>query len=484
MSQPHVVVVGGGIAGLAAAYRLITTAPEVAITLIEADGRLGGKIVTERVDGFVIEGGPDSLLSSKPRGIELCQELGLGDQLQGTNEATRRTFVLRRGRLHQIPEGLTGLVPSRLAPIARTGLLSPRGKLRLALDYVLPPRREAGDESLAAFVERRLGREVYARLVEPLMSGIYAGDGRQLSLAATFPQLREGEQRHGGLIKGVLAAKRQAPMTPSNGKRWPPFVTPRGGMAELVERLEVRLRAAHVRIMTGTPVTALRRVATSNGTQYELTVTNGTTVSAESVIVATPAFVAADLLAPLDRELANHLASIPHVSTATVSVAYPLSAIPRLLTGYGYVVPRAEGRPVLACTWVSGKWAHRAPSGHGLIRVFIGRAGDDAVVDGADAELLAIAHGELRDVLGIRAVPELHRIFRWPRAMPQPTLGHLDRVAAIEGGLTAHPGLALAGNAYRGIGIPDCIRSGEAAATLVADVITNQGRIAVAAPIR
>jgi protoporphyrinogen/coproporphyrinogen III oxidase len=258
----HVVVLGGGISGLAAAHRLLqVAAPRLRVTLVEADDRLGGKIVTERIDGFVIEGGPDSFLASKPRGIGLCEELGFGErpqvQLQGVRAQRRRAFVLWRGRLHDLPEGLSGLVPTRLAPVARSSLLSPLGKLRVALDYLLPARRGAGDESLGGFVRRRLGREAWERLVEPLMAGIYAADGDQLSLTATFPQLREAERRFGGLIKGVLAARRLAPAPVSAPGS--AFLTPADGLDALVTALEQRLRDGEVALVLHNPGTAVAR---------------------------------------------------------------------------------------------------------------------------------------------------------------------------------------------------------------------------------
>lgn len=454
----RVVIIGGGIAGLAAAHRLTQTAPGLVVTLIESDHRLGGKIVTERVDGFVIEGGPDTFLSYKPRGLGLCRELGLEDRLHGTNQRIRRTYVMRDGRLYDLPEGLTGLIPSRFGPMARTALISPLGKLRMGLDYVIPPRSADGDESIAAFVERRLGREVYDHLIEPLLSGIYAGDGEQLSLAATFPQLRQTELANGSLIKGMLAAKRKAPAPTPNGKSWAAFLTPTTGLAEIVEALEERLGGVDVRLGRR----ATRVEAASPG--YRIVLDNGESVAANAIVFATPAFITAALISNLDSQISTVLRAIPYVSTATVSVAYPLSDIPRPLDGYGYIIPRAQNRPVLACTWTSTKFPHRAPEGFGLIRAFIGRAGQQDVLERDDVELLQLVRDELRRTLGINAPPLLHRLFRWPKAMPQYTLGHFDRLAEIERRLAVHPGLFVAGNAYRGIGLPDCIASGEAAA--------------------
>lgn len=462
----HIVIVGGGIAGLAAAYRLkqlMSAAPQPArITLLERDARLGGKIVTERVDGFVIEGGPDTFLAYKPRGVGLCRELGLAGRLHGTNETIRRTYVMRSGRLHTLPEGLTGLVPSRFGPMARTGLISPWGKLRMGWEVFVRPRQDGQDESLASFVERRLGRELYDRLIEPLMSGIYAGDGAQLSLDATFPQLRQAEQQHGSLVKSMLAARRVIP-SPGNGNSVgrSAFLTPRTGLAEIVEALEAQLAPVEVRLRAA--VTAL----TPEPGGYQLRLASGEMLRAQAVILATPAFATADLVAEFEPEMAHALRGIPYASTATVSVAYPLRDIPRPLDGYGYVIPKAEGRAILACTWTSTKFPHRAPEGYGLIRAFIGRAGADEVVARSDAELLALTQAEVKDVLGITAPPVLHRIFRWPQAMPQYVLGHLERVQLVERRLAGRAGLFVAGNAYRGIGLPDCIASGEKAAEAV-----------------
>ncbi|MDQ3044528.1 MAG: protoporphyrinogen oxidase [Chloroflexota bacterium] len=463
-SPRQIAVIGGGITGLAAAYRLTQLTPDATIIVIEREERLGGKLLTVRADGFIIEGGADSFLSGKPRGIGLCQELGIAADLTGPDPAQRRTYVLRGGKLHRLPEGLSGLIPTRLGPIARSGLLSPRGRARLALDFVLPPRRGEGDESLAMFVERRLGRQAYTRLIEPLMAGIYAGDGRQLSLAATFPQLRAGELQHGGLIKGVLAARKN--MKPDAPR--PGFLTLPGGVADLAYTLETNLRAAGVRLMTGSDVTALRSRASGG---FHIDLAAGSALSVDGAIVTAPAWEAAALLKTLDFDLATTLGAIPHVSTATVSLAYPRDALVRPLDGYGYVVPREEERAVLAMTWVSTKWPGRAPDGFAMLRGFIGRAGRPDPLQRSDTELVDMLRAEAREVLGITAPPAARWVFRWPAGMPQYTLGHLERVAAIETAAATHHGLAIAGAALRGVGMPDCIASGEAAASRVAAAV-------------
>jgi oxygen-dependent protoporphyrinogen oxidase len=461
--RPHAIVIGGGITGLAAAYRLRHTAPETPVTLLEATDHLGGKILTEHRDDFVIEAGPDSFLATKPRGVGLSQEVGMAECLQGVTPRERRAFVLFRERLHELPEGLTGLVPTRLAPLARSSLLSPAGKGRVVLDYVLPPRRAEVDESLGSFVRRRLGREAWERLVEPLMSGIYAADGDELSLMATFPQLREAERAHGGLIRGVLASRRDAPPTPPGGSG---FLTPDAGLSEFVTVLADRLRDEGATIRTGVAVKAIGR----HDGAFNLEMEDGVLVSAETVIVATPAFRASQLLSGLDRLLSADLGAIPHVSTAIVTLAYRRDEIAHPLPGHGYVVPRVERSPILACTWSSRKWEHRAPQGWELMRVFLGRSGhlQDEVVNADNDFFVALARDEVERRLGVATAPALARVHRWPLGMPQYHLGHLDRVARINSALVAHSGLFLAGNAYGGVGLPDCIASGERAAEAAA----------------
>ncbi|HEX6510426.1 MAG TPA: protoporphyrinogen oxidase [Chloroflexota bacterium] len=452
----RVAVVGAGIAGLAAAHALSRNAPDIETVLIERDRRLGGKIVTERVGGFVIEGGPDSFLSSKPRGLGLAIELELESRLEGPNERMRRTFVLQGGRLHDLPEGLSGLVPSRLEPLLDSDLFSPTGKERLQEEPAIPPRSGSDDEPLASFVRRRFGPEVYDRMIEPLMAGIYAGDGERLSLDATFPQLRRLELEYRSLMTGIAATSAQQRQ---NEPPRPAFLTPISGMMEIVEAVSARL-AHRTRISTGTAVRWLQR----HGNGYRMELDDGSVLVADAVVIAIPAHQTGLLLEGMDGALSDALSSIPHESSATVSLAYPLSALPQPLNGYGYIIPRQEGRPALASTWTSTKFRHRAPEDFALIRVFLGGAGREHVLDGSDHDLVEAARTELRATLGIVQTPALHRVYRWMQGMPQYTLGHLDRLRMIEECLQELPGIFLAGNAYRGVGIPDCILSGETAA--------------------
>ncbi len=460
-------ILGGGIAGLSAAYYAAQKIPNANITLIEANSRWGGKIATDRVpfDGgqFIIEGGPDTFLATKPWGVALCKELGLSERLHGTNPHKKNTYVLHKDRLLPLPDGLAMMIPSDIPSILRSRLISWSGKIRMGLDFLLPAQSISGDESLGTFISRRLGREAYENLIEPLMSGIYAGDGDQLSLASTFPYLRDLELKYGSLARGALNMRKQSNGKAVQGSR-SAFLTPTTGLAEIVEALVERLKPK-VNLRLNTRAISITR----NVERDTWNVTLDTeTLDTDALILATPAFVSGTLLASFDPELGAALQSIPYASTATVSLAYRLSDLPRPLDGYGYVIPRREGRKALACTWTSTKFPHRAPEGYALIRVFVGRAGQELPSPsgrggGGEGELLELAKEELKLTLGITAEPLVSRVFVWENAMPQYNLGHPEKLKQIDAALEKHPGLALAGNGYRGIGIPDCIRSGEEA---------------------
>jgi oxygen-dependent protoporphyrinogen oxidase len=441
-------------------------------TLIEASRDWGGKIVTHRVGDLTIEAGPDSFLSQKPWGLELCRKLGLSGRLVNTNEQHRKTFVYSRGRLRELPEGLVLIVPTKLGPFLRSGLISWPGILRMGLDLALPARRGEGDESLASFFSRRLGREAFERVVEPLMAGIYAGDAEQISLRATFPRFLDLERKHGSLIRGMLSNR--PPGGPPNGQtpRRTMFVTLQDGLAELVQALVARLTAAGAKLMTRRSVAAMRvrqtRADRSGGWAYDLTLENGPVVSADAVVLATPAFVSSGLVRPLSPIAAELLDAIPYASTATVSLAYAAGTIGADVSGFGFVVPRVERRDLLAATWSSLKWPHRAPASQTLVRCYLGGIGRDAILQEDDRGLVRRVRDELKSMAGVTGEPAYVEVNRWHRGMPQYTLGHLDRLDSIQRSLDRYPGLVLAGAAYRGIGIPDCIRDGaEAAATVI-----------------
>lgn len=470
MSASHVVVVGGGIAGLAAAHELATTDPSLRVTILEKGPRLGGVIHTERRDGYVLEAGPDLFLAAKPGAWELAGAVGLHDRLQGPRKGAG-SFVLSRGKLARLPEGLTGLVPTRMMPFVKTSLISPLGKLRVALDFAIPPRRDDADESVETFVVRRLGRAMYDRIVEPLLSGIFAGDGSKLSVLATFPHLRAAEREHGSMGRSMLAAKRKegAARTPgTSSKPAAPqrggFVSFRGGQYELVEAVERTLNSASL----AERVSIRKRVAVGaveeDGDGYRVVLADGSAIEADAVILATPAYATADAIEALDPEAAAAMRAIPYIATATVNIAFRRDDVPHSLDGSGWTTPRIERRPVLACTWSSAKFEGRAPDGVALFRAFVGDATNQSVAGQSDAEIERTVRAELTRVLGVCAEPVLVQINRFARAMPQYNLGHLERIATIDARLAQHPGLAIAGSAYRGVGIPDVISSGHRAA--------------------
>jgi protoporphyrinogen/coproporphyrinogen III oxidase len=449
----RVVVVGGGITGLAGVRRLESLLPDAEILLVEELDEVGGKLHTEHVDGFAIEAAADSFLSRKARAVELCEELGVGDELIGRRPEHRGTFVRRGDDLHPLPEGLTGMVPTSLEALEQSELLSPEGMARFAAEPEVPVAPGHEDESVASFVSRRFGREAYEALVEPLMAGIYGGDGEQLSLQSTFPQLRAVELEHGSLLRGLTA--------PVPGDR-PPFLSLREGMGALTAAL--RDGFERTRVLTGR-----RALRVARGLGLELA--DGEAITADGVLLATPAFVTAELLAEPDPELAAAHAEIQYASSVVVTLAFSRADVVPL-DGYGYVVPRSEGSDVLACTWSSQKWEGRAPDDAVLVRVYAGRFGSRDVTSDSDEELVDLARSEIA-FLGVTAAPVLTRVHRWPRGMPQYVLGHPERLDRIEHALAAHPGLALAGAAYRGVGIPDCIASGEAAADSLARALAG-----------
>ena len=454
-------MVGGGITGLAAAHRAVEVARErgiaLELTLVEARERLGGTIATERAGGFLVEAGPDSFLSEKPWALALCRRLGLEDRLARTDDRYRKVFVWRAGRLHPLPDGWELLAPTRLAPFLTSGLFSWPGKLRMALDLVLP-RGIADDESLGAFVRRRLGREALERVAQPLVAGIYTADPDDLSLTATMPRFAELERRERSIILGLWRASRRAPQAGTSGARFGLFVTLKEGMEELVAALATGIQSDAVLLK--------HRVAgvERRGNRWRVTTVEGADLDAERVVVATESHAAARMLRYVDPTLATLLAEIPYASSATVTLGYRRADVLHPLDGFGFVVPRTEKRALLACTFSSVKYAGRAPEGDVLLRAFVGGALNEAVLELDDAPLVMRARAELREALGITAAPALARVFRWPKAMPQYHVGHLARVETIERRAGALPGLDLAGGAYRGVGIADCVRSGEAAA--------------------
>ncbi|HEY8038288.1 MAG TPA: protoporphyrinogen oxidase [Polyangiaceae bacterium] len=463
----RVVVVGGGIAGLAAARAALARGRElgreVLVTVLERSGRLGGNVFTERVDGFVLDGGPDSWVVTKPQASALARDLGLGGSLVGTQEGNRRYYIAWGDRLHPVPEGLVLGVPTRIAPLARSSLFSWRAKLRMGLEPLVRARRFEGDddESIGDFARRRLGREAAERLVAPLLGGISAGDASEISVRASFPQLVAMEREHGSLVRGMLAARRAREGNGhARGKASSAFVSLEQGVGELPRALAERLRADGATLRTGAAVEALSR----GDQEWSLTLGGGERLEADAVLLAVPGHVAARLAGALDAELARLFGTIRYGSTATVFLGYRRVDVAHPLDGVGFVVPRAAGRPILAGTWVSSKWEHRAPEGSVLLRVFLGGASGESVLGQDDPSLVRLARGELRALMGIDAEPTLARVFRFDHASAQMRVGHLATMRAIHQRLAAvAPGLGIAGGGYDGVGIPDCIRQGEEA---------------------
>jgi len=448
----RVVIVGGGISGLAAAHRLVELGVErTQITLLEASGRLGGTLQTEHRDGFLLERGPDSFISEKPEAVALAKRLGLESRLIQTNEQFRRSFIVRNGRLRPVPEGFQLLAPSRMWPFITTDVFSVAGKLRMAAELLLPRRNGNSDESLASFVRRRLGQEALERMAQPMVGGIYTADPETLSLRATLPRFLDMERDHRSLILAMMRQGR-AQKSGTSGARYSLFLSFDRGMEVLVDALAAVV--PNVRLKTRIEELSF------NSRTWRMSTDSGETLEADAVCLAVPAYTAARLLEDVSPELASQLNTIKYASTATINLAYPRTFVKHPLNGFGFVVPFIEKRSLLACTFSNVKFAGRAPDDHVLLRAFAGGALQPEMFDDPGTRI----EKDLSELLGIKGKPLFTQIAKWERSMPQYEVGHLERVERIESEVKQLRGLALAGNAYRGAGIPDCIRSGETAA--------------------
>lgn len=489
-----VAVVGGGIAGLSTAWYLLQEAnaagKPLRVTVLEAQDHWGGKVLTETVDHeagtFTVEAGPDSYLAQKPWAGQLAREVGIGARIMGTNDASRKVYVVHRGRPTPLPDGVLLIVPTKFMPFALSPLISPLGKLRMGLDFVIPAKRDGRDETLAEFVTRRLGREALDKIAEPLMSGIYNAEADKQSVLATFPRFRAMEEQYGSLTKGILASRRNGKgagsQSPGEGgahgarrddgpgangasgqKKPSAFQSFAGGTQELTDATVAALLAIpeQVEMRTGARVTAIEW-----GAKWTVRLAGGEAIQADAVVLACPAFVAAELVRPLAPQPAETLATIRYVGTGTVSLAYRAEEIARAKAGgFGLVVPMSEKRPINAVTFSSIKFDHRAPDGYVLLRAFFGGSRSPQSMELDDATLLSTVRRELSALLGIDGEPLFHRIYRWPRSNPQYDVGHLDRVAEIESGLPA--GLFITGSPYKGVGLPDCVRQAQETAVQV-----------------
>jgi len=450
----RIVVIGGGITGLAAAHRVHEINPAIKVTVLEASDRLGGTIQTEHRDGFLLERGPDSFISEKPEALALAKRLGLESQLIQTNETFRRSFIVRNGRLRPVPEGFQLLAPSRMWPFITSDIFSLAGKARMAADLFLPRKNTNGDESLASFVRRRLGQEALARMAQPMVGGIYTADPETLSLRATLPRFLDMEQKHRSLILAMLRQGR-AQKTGTSGARYSLFLSFDRGMQVLVDAV-TRINA-DFRVKT-----RVQRLSLDQG--WTISTDQGEEFKADAICLALPAYVAAALLSDVNKLLAEKLSQIKYASTATINFGYRRSAINHPLNGFGFVVPVIENRSLIACTFSSVKFADRAPNDHVLLRAFAGGALQPEIFALDEATMATRVEADLRELLKIREDPRFVEVAKWERSMPQYEVGHLDRMNEIDALVAKLPRLALAGNSYRGAGIPDCIRSGEAAA--------------------
>ncbi len=518
----HVVIIGGGITGLAAAHRVLELTREanrhVKLTLLEASSRVGGIVETRMRDGFLLESGPDSFISEKPAALELAKRLGLESRLIETNERFRRSFVVRQGRLLPVPDGFHLLAPAQLQSFFRSDIFSWSGKARMALDLILPRRRLNGsdddDESLAHFVRRRLGEEALERMAQPMVGGIYTADPEKLSLRATVPRFLEMEREHRSLILALRRKKTRPEIAEgTSGARYSLFLSFDPGMQLLTDKLaeqisDLRLESeppasagglnpskppadaggsdmannstqTSIRLNTAVESLTLEQEEPADGQsrRWRIKTQRNETILADAVCLALPGYRSANLLRGVDADLASELEGVPYASSATINLAYKREDIPHPLDGFGFVVPFIEKRIVMACTFSSVKFAGRAPRDHALLRVFVGGALQPETLEVSEVELLSAVRADLRDLLGIERPPLFAEVSRWERSMPQYHLGHLARVQRIEQRLTSLPNLALAGNAYSGLGIPDCIRSGESAAEVLSGVWSLQSRV-------
>jgi protoporphyrinogen/coproporphyrinogen III oxidase len=461
MPVPRAIIVGGGITGLSAAYEF-AQAGQPAI-LLETRPRLGGVIETERVEGCVLEGGPDSFLAAKPAGLDLIREVGLGSELIGSNDKSRVTYLVRGGRLVPMPDGLMMMVPTKILPLVASPILGWGTKFRMGLEYFRrPPTDEIPDRSVADFISDHYGRETVDYLAEPLLSGVYGGSVDRLSVNSVLTRFVELERQYGSLTRGVLTAKRKHATTALNGTalNGPAslFQTLKGGLAQLTGELESRIRDK-IQIWQATAESV---EATGQGFRVRA---GGESLEASSVILATPAWAAGALLRDLDHRLAGLLEGVEYSSSATVAIGFRRSDCGAIPPGFGFLVPACERRMLVACTFVGAKFPFRVPDEIVVMRCFVGGAGQEAMLQLDDSEILRRVMGELQSLLGWTTQPLFTRIARWHRAMAQYTVGHGARLAWIRERLESLPGLYLAGNAYEGIGVPDCIRTGRRAAS-------------------
>lgn len=461
----RVAIIGGGISGLSAAFYLEkarAAGAGLTCTLFESSQRLGGSMYSDRVEECLVEAGPDSFLTEKPWALALCKELGIDDQLIGSNDAQRKTYIVVKGKLVVMPDGLMFMVPTKLVPTALSPLFSWATKVRMARELMHPPRPMESDETVGELVERHFGPEVVDRLADPLLSGVYGGDANKLSARAVLPRFVEMEEKYGSLSRAMLAAHNKMRAMAGTQPPRPLFSSLKDGMQQMVDAIAARLDHSAIRMRT-----RVRGVYPEDD-GWRVAIELGGSEKFDAIIVATPANVGGALLEAVDRDLADDLLGITYSSSVTVTLGYYLDQLKRLPRGFGFLVPRSEGTRMLACTFVHNKFPHRAPADKGILRCFLGGARDEAVLGLTDEEIFDTVRAELKKIVKLEARPMFQRVYRWRGAMAQYESGHIARVERIEKKVREIPGLALAGNAFHGIGVPDCIREGMNAANAIA----------------
>lgn len=462
----RIAIIGGGISALACAVDL--KAKGLDFTIFEKELIPGGKLFTEKIDDLTIEGGPDSYLPEKVWSVQLIKKVGLERDMLCSNDEHKGTFIFSEGRLHPLPEGVMLMVPTMIMPLATSSLLSWPGKIRMGMELFVPSRKDRKDESLADFVTRRLGRECLEKIAEPLVAGIHTSNPDNMSVLAIFPRFIDMERNSGSLIKGMIDAMKKIPPQSSSAPKMTYFMSLKEGMQELVRGCVSFIGQDRVKIGT-TVVSAIKQ---DKG--YKLVFGDGSSDLFDALVLATPSFVTQDIVKSIDIKLSNMLSNIQWSSSATVSIAFRKEDIKKPLRGFGFIVPRIENRRINACTWTSIKWAHRAPDDKVLIRSFVGGGHHEELVSLGDNDLLQVVLDELADIIGIKATPVFFKVYRWIKGMPKYTVGHLDRIAAIDECIQKHRGLFLIGCSYRGIGIGDCAKSGFDAAASIGTLLKEQ----------
>lgn len=471
-----VVIIGAGISGLSTAYFLKeNSAEDLDITIIEKKSTLGGNIRTEKFDGYLVEGGPDSFLSEKPWAMALCKRIGLTEELLPTNAEHQKTYIYSKKKLHPMPEGLILMIPTKVMPLAYSSLLSIPGKIRMGLELFIPRRKSKDDESFGHFVKRRLGKEALNKIAEPFIAGVHGGDPDKMSIKASFPKFVAMEQEDGSLIKGMIkrmanfrkmAEGKRASDKDEKKVRITMFMSLKGGMTTLVDTLLAKIK--DVTIKTETTVTDISHA--DGG--YNITLEGEGTLKADAVVVCTPAYSASTILHGFDRSLHEKLLTIPYTSTSTVSMSFKRSQIKKSIDGFGFVVPKAEGKRIIGSTWSSIKWAGRAPDDELLLRCFVGGSLHEKLLEKTDEEVMTMVLEDLKSIMDIEGEPVMKKMYRYKKAMPQYTIGHIERVEGIEFELKEHKGLFLTGSAYHGIGISDTVREAEDTAKKVLEILS------------